>query len=58
VAEGVAVLRVDDRLLPVAAHGCAVVVWTRRPPRVTALDPGGAVVGPIPIRPAGHRAGP
>ncbi|GAB3358320.1 hypothetical protein [Modestobacter lapidis] len=57
VAEEAAVLRVDDRLVPVAAHGCAVVVWTRRPPRVTALDPAGAVVGPIPIRPAGYRTG-
>lgn len=54
VAE-VAVLRVDDRLLPVAAHGNAIVVWTRRPPRVTALDATGAAVGVVPIREPGSR---
>jgi hypothetical protein len=52
VAE-VAVLRVDDRLVPVAAHGSAVVVWTQQPPQVTALDPSGAVVGLVPIRRSG-----
>jgi hypothetical protein len=48
-AREVAVLRVGSRLLPVAAHGCAVVVWTRRPPRVTALDAAGNVVGEVPV---------
>jgi hypothetical protein len=57
VAEEVAVLRVNSRLVPVAAHGCAVVVWTRRPPLVTALDASGVVVGPVPIRQAGSGGG-
>jgi hypothetical protein len=57
VAEEVAVLRVDGRQLPVAAHGCAVVVWTTRPPQVTALDAAGVEVGLIPIREPGYRAG-
>lgn len=57
VAEEVAVIRVDARLVPVAAHGCAIVVWTQQPPRVTALDASGAVVGQISIRPAGARGG-
>lgn len=55
VAAEVAVLRVDARDVPVAAHSCAVVVWTREPPLVTALDGSGAVVGPIPIRRPGSR---
>jgi hypothetical protein len=49
VAEEVSALRVDTRLVPVARHGCAVVVWTRRPPRIAALDPSGAVLGPVPL---------
>ena len=57
VAEEVAVLRVDARLVPVADHGCAIVVWTKQPPPVTALDAAGAVVGLIPIRQAGGRRG-
>ncbi|RBY76255.1 hypothetical protein DQ239_14840 [Blastococcus sp. TF02-09] len=48
-AQEVAALRVGTRLLPVAGHGCAVVVWTRRPPRVTALDAAGAPVGAVPV---------
>jgi hypothetical protein len=48
VAQEVAVVRVDDRLLPVAEHGCAVVVWTRRPRAITALDASGAVLGTVP----------
>jgi hypothetical protein len=48
-AREVAVLQVGVRLVPVAAHGCAVVVWTRRPPRVTALDAAGTVLGDIPV---------
>jgi hypothetical protein len=46
-AEEVAVLRVDDRLVPVPGHGCAVVVWAGRPPSVTALDASGAVLGAV-----------
>src|SRR4051812_373143 len=49
LAEEVAALRVADRLLPVARHGSAVVVWTRRPPRVSALDASGTVLGWIPL---------
>jgi hypothetical protein len=49
VAVEVSALRVDTRLLPVADHGNAVVVWTRRPPRVLALDVSGTVLGPVPI---------
>lgn len=47
VAEEVSVLRVGTRLVPVAAHGCAVVVWTRQPPRVAALAASGAVLGAV-----------
>ena len=50
-AREVAVLRVGTRLVPVPAHGCAVVVWTRRPPRVRALDAAGTVVGEVPVAP-------
>jgi hypothetical protein len=50
VAEEVSLLRVGARLVPVAGHGCAVVVWTREPPEVTALDAPGAVLGSVPIR--------
>ena len=53
VAAEVAILRVDTRLVPVAGHGCAVVVWARKPPRVTALDASGAVLGPVPVRRVG-----
>jgi hypothetical protein len=51
VAQEVAVLRVGDRSLPVAGHGCAVVVWVRQPPRIVALDDAGAVLGPVVVRP-------
>jgi hypothetical protein len=47
LAEEIAVLRVDARLVPVAAHGCAVVIWAGRPPTVAALSASGAVLGPI-----------
>ena len=49
VAQEVSVLRVGTRLVPVAGHGCAVVVWTRRPPSVVALVADGDVVGPVAI---------
>jgi hypothetical protein len=55
VAEEVSVLRVDTRLVPVAAHGCAVVVWTRRPPRVEALDAAGTLLGSVPVGRIGRR---
>lgn len=49
VSVSVASLRVDGaypRAIPVPWHGRAVVVWTgRRPPRLTALDAGGSVIG-------------
>jgi hypothetical protein len=48
-AEEVSVLRVGTRLVPVAGHGCAVVVWTQEPPGVAALDASGAVLGPVPV---------
>jgi hypothetical protein len=47
LAAEVSALRVGTRLLPVPTHGNAVVVWTRRPPRVTALDESGAVLGVV-----------
>jgi hypothetical protein len=47
VAEEVSALRVGARLLPVARHGCAVVVWARAAPGVVALDASGAVLGPV-----------
>jgi hypothetical protein len=53
LVEEVSVLRVGTRLVPVAAHGCAVVVWTRQPPRVEALDAAGTLVGRVPV----HRMG-
>jgi hypothetical protein len=49
VAEEVAVLRVGTRLVPVAGHGCAIVVWVREQPRIAALDASGAVLGPVPL---------
>ena len=52
VAEEVAALRVGTRLLPVAAHGCAVLVWAARtPPSVVALDAGDISLGPVRIDP-------
>jgi hypothetical protein len=58
-AEEVSVLRVNTRLVPVAGHGCAVVVWTQEPPRVAALDASGAVLGSVPVgRLVSGRAGP
>ena len=50
VAREVAVLRVGARDVKVAGHGCALVVWARKPPPVTALDASGAELGPVPIR--------
>lgn len=50
-AREVAVLRVGSRLVPVAAHGCAVLVWTRRPPPVQGLDAAGTVLGEVPLTP-------
>jgi hypothetical protein len=47
VAREVSALRVDTRVVPVAGHGCAVVVWTRAAPGVVALDAAGAVLGPV-----------
>jgi hypothetical protein len=55
VAAEASVLRVDNRLVPVADHGCAVVVWTRDPPRVEALDASGAVLGVVPVGGVGRR---
>jgi len=49
LAAEVAVLRVGARVLSVPAHGCAIVVWTRQPPRVTALDAAGAELGDVPV---------
>jgi hypothetical protein len=49
LAAEVAALRVADRLLLVPGHGSAVVVWTRRTPRVAALDASGTVLGWIPV---------
>jgi hypothetical protein len=49
LVEEVSALRVGARLLPVAGHGCAVVVWTREPPGVAALDAAGTVLGPVPL---------
>jgi hypothetical protein len=49
LATEVSALRVGTRLVPVVAHGSAVVVWTRKPPRVTALDASGAALGPISV---------
>ncbi|HVE99173.1 MAG TPA: hypothetical protein VNA12_08340 [Mycobacteriales bacterium] len=47
-ATGVVALRVEDRVLPVAAHGLAVVVWpSSRTPRVTALDRDGRLLGEL-----------
>jgi hypothetical protein len=54
VAEEVSTLRVGTRLVPVVAHGNAVVVWTRRPPAVAALDASGAVLGPVSLSPGGR----
>ena len=44
---GVGALVVDDRVLPVAAHGLAVVVWGKQVPRVTVLDQSGKDIGPM-----------
>lgn len=51
VVEEVAALRVDTRRVPVADHGCAVVVWEGRPPETVALDASGAVLGAIRLPP-------
>jgi hypothetical protein len=50
-AREVAVLQVGSRLVPVPAHGCAVVAWTSRPPQVQALDAAGTDVGEVPVAP-------
>ncbi|MGY1812533.1 hypothetical protein [Blastococcus sp. SYSU D00820] len=56
VAREVAALRAGNRLVPVAPHGNAVLVWADpRPPRVVALDPSGALVGPVPLDRAASR---
>lgn len=49
LAREVTVLRVDDRRLPVAAHGIAVVVWTKHAPAVTAFDSTGATLGAVSV---------
>lgn len=49
LAQEVTVLRVDDRRLAVAAHGMAVVVWTKHAPVVTAVDSTGVVLGAVPV---------
>lgn len=46
-AIGVGALLVDGRVLPVADHGLAVVVWNNRAPSVTVLDQGGKDMGPM-----------
>jgi len=46
-AVGVGALVVDDRVLPVADHGLAVVVWGNLAPSVTVLDQSGKDVGPM-----------
>lgn len=52
VAEEVAALRVGTRLLPVAGHGCAVVVWAaRKPAGVVALDATGGLLGSVRVDP-------
>lgn len=50
LAQEVATLRVGHRVLPVAEHGVAVVVWSRKPPQVAALDDDGVLVGLIAVR--------
>jgi hypothetical protein len=47
VAQEVSALRVDTRVVPVAGHGCAVVVWAGRPPSVIGLDASGVVLGAV-----------
>jgi hypothetical protein len=49
LAAEVAVLRAGSRVLPIPAHGCAIVVWTRTAPRVTALDADGADLGDVAV---------
>lgn len=49
LAQEVADLRVGERLLPVAAHGAAVVVWRKQAPAVMAVDPTGVVLGAVPL---------
>ena len=49
IAQEVAVLRVGTRDVPVADHGCAVVIWAQGPPTVTALDASRAVLGTVTI---------
>ena len=49
VAREVAVLQVGSRQTRVPDHGCALVVWARKPPPVTALDASGAGLGAVGI---------
>ncbi|WP_448616189.1 hypothetical protein [Modestobacter sp. URMC 112] len=51
VAREVAVLQVGTRQTRVPGHGCALVVWTRRPLPVTALDASGAALGAVDLGP-------
>lgn len=46
-ATGVSALGVDDRVVPVAEHGVAVVVWGDHVPRVSVLDASGTAFGTI-----------
>ena len=50
VAREVAVLQIGTRQTRVPGHGCGLVVWTRRPPPVTALDASGAELGEVALR--------
>ena len=51
LAREVAELRVnDERRIPVAAHGLALVVWADRRPEVSAYDAAGAVLGSVALR--------
>lgn len=47
LVEEVALLHVDDRQLPVPAHGVAVVVWTEQAPSVMAIDSKGVPLGSV-----------
>jgi hypothetical protein len=50
LAREVAVLQVDDRCVPFAPHGCAVVVWAGDVPDVRALDEAGSRLGRVELR--------
>lgn len=51
VATEVSHLRVDDRVLPVAEHGVAIVVWALRPPQTVAQDRTGRSLGTARLSP-------